>query len=79
MNPRRLKREFGKDIIFHGGINTQNTMPFMKPDDVRKEVRELFSIFSDGGLILASDHCLLEHFPDENMFAMFDEALKCNY
>lgn len=79
MEPRKLKREYGNDIIFHGGVNSQQTLPFGTPEQVRAEVRELFEIFHDGGLILCSDHCLLGNFPVENMYAMYEEAALCRY
>ncbi|MCL2163042.1 MAG: hypothetical protein FWH55_01335 [Oscillospiraceae bacterium] len=79
MEPAKLKREYGRDIVFYGGVNTQHTMPFGTPDQVRQEVRALHEVFSNGGFILCSDHCLLDHFPLENMMAMHEEARLCFY
>jgi len=72
--PERLKREFGKDITFYGGINTQQTLPFGTPDDVRREVRERIRVLGrDGGYICGPDHHIKPEFPIENTLAMFDE------
>ncbi len=39
MDPKHLKDEYGKDIVFWGGgVDTQHTLPFGKPEDVEKEV-----------------------------------------
>ena len=40
MAPEMLKREFGEQITFWGGgVDTQGTLPFGTPDEVRTEVR----------------------------------------
>ena len=75
MNPKRLKREFGKHMTFYGGINTQHTLPFGTPEDVRSEVRERIDIVGKGGgYILAGDHSIEPDVTVENILAMYDEA-----
>jgi len=50
MNPVELKQEFGKSVTFWGGgVDTQHTLPFGTPEDVRKEVLERISVFGPGG------------------------------
>lgn len=50
MDPRRLKAEFGDQLVFWGGgIDTQRTLPFGTPQQVRDEVLERLEIFSPGG------------------------------
>ena len=50
MDPRRLKREFGRDLVFWGGgVDTQKTLPFGTPEEVYREVRERIDIFCEGG------------------------------
>ncbi|HSC71758.1 MAG TPA: uroporphyrinogen decarboxylase family protein, partial [Candidatus Methylomirabilis sp.] len=39
MDSRKLKQEFGRDICFWGGIDTQRVLPFGKPDEVAAEVK----------------------------------------
>jgi hypothetical protein len=77
MEPRRLKEEFGKDIVFWGGgVNTQQTIAFDTPDDVYKEVRERIDIFNqDGGMVFNGIHNLQANTPTENVLAMF-KAIK---
>ena len=53
MEPRRLKAEFGKQLVFWGGgVDTQSTMAFGSPEEVYREVRERIDIFNqDGGYV----------------------------
>jgi uroporphyrinogen decarboxylase len=70
-----LKREYGKDLTFWGGISTQKTLPFGTPEDVRKEMRQTMKILGKGGgYILAPSHELQKDVPLENMLAFIDEA-----
>ena len=73
MDPRDLKREFGKQIVFWGGgVDTQNTLPFGTPDDVYREVRERIEIFNDGGgFVFNTIHNILGNTPLENVQALF--------
>ncbi len=75
--PEVLKREYGKDITFYGAINTQHTLPFGTPEDVRAEVRERIRVLGKGGgYICGSDHSILPDVPMDNVLAMLDEARK---
>jgi len=75
--PEHLKREFGGDLAFYGGINTQQTLPFGTPEDVRREVRERIRVLGKGGgYICGPDHHIKPEFPIENVLALFDEAAK---
>jgi uroporphyrinogen decarboxylase len=74
MDPNRLKTEFGSQITFWGGgIDTQDTLPFGTPQDVRKQVRERISIFSPGGgFIFNPIHNIQDDVPVENLIAMYE-------
>jgi len=73
MDPVRLKREFGKDLVFWGGgVDTQKTMAFGTPDQVYAEVRERIDIFNqDGGFVFNAIHNIQGNTPVENIEAMF--------
>jgi len=79
MDPSQLKREFGKRIVFWGGgVDTQHTLPFGTPEDVRREVRERLKIFgAGGGFVFNTIHNIQARIPVKNLLAMF-EALR-NY
>jgi len=75
--PEQLKREYGQDIAFYGAINSQHTLPFGTPEDVRVEVRERMRVLGrGGGYICGPDHSVLPDVPIENVLAMLDEARK---
>ena len=72
----RLKREFGKDLTFWGGIDTQQVLPFGRPQEVRDEVRRrLDDLAPGGGYVLAAVHNIQDGVPPENIIAMV-EALR---
>jgi len=72
---RWLKKEFGDHVSFWGAIDTQNTLPFGRPEDVRQEVRRrIEDLAPGGGYVLASVHTLQAEVPPENICAMFQAA-----
>ena len=76
MGPERLKREFGADLCFWGGVDTQHVLPFGSPSDVEAEVRKrLTDLGRGGGYVLASVHNIQAEVSPENVVAMFDTAL----
>lgn len=78
MVPGELKREFGRDISFWGGIDTQSTLPFGRPEDVRQEVRRRFrELGRGGGWVLGAVHNIQPGVPPENICALFDAAVEC--
>ena len=74
MDPAMLKREFGKDIVFWGGgIETQNTLPFGTPQQVKDAVKRNLEVFAkDGGYMFATIHNIQPDVPLENFFAMLE-------
>jgi uroporphyrinogen decarboxylase len=71
-----LKKEYGKDLTFWGGVSTQRTLPKGTPQDIRAEIRERIRVLAkDGGYILAPSHELQGDIPLENMLA-FIEAVQ---
>ena len=74
MDPRRLKKEFGANIVFWGGgVDTQKTIAFGTPEDVYREVRERIDLFGPGGgFVFNAVHNIQANTPTENILAMFD-------
>lgn len=77
MNPEKLKEKYGKQLVFWGGgVDTQKVLAFGTPDDVKKQVRELCSVFSrEGGFVFNTVHNIQANVPVENVAAMI-ETLK---
>jgi hypothetical protein len=74
MDPVRLKKEFGRDLVFWGGgVDTQHTLPFGTPDEVRKQVKERLAIFGKtSGFVFNAVHNIQSNTPVENILAMFE-------
>ena len=76
-NLEELKKQFGKNIIFCGAIDTHRILPFGTPEEVRAEVKRVVEILGKGGgYMLASVHTILPDVPAENVLAMVDAALE---
>ena len=73
MDPRTLKREFGRHIVFWGGgVDTQRTLPFGTPEEVYREVRERIDILGEGGgFVFNSTHNVQSNVPTANILALF--------
>ncbi len=68
-----LKREFGDDLVFWGGIDTQSILSFGTPQQVKDEVkRRIEDLAPGGGYILASVHNIQAGVPPANILAMLD-------
>lgn len=80
MDPAHLKKKYGKDITFWGGgIDTQKTLPFGTPEEVREHVLRQCEIFAPGGgFVFASVHCIQAKTPVENIVAMVDAVHEFN-
>jgi len=72
MDPVRLKKEFGKDLVlWGGGVDTQKTLPFGKPREVYREVRERIDILAEGGgYVFSTIHNVQSDVPTSNILAM---------
>ena len=68
-----LKRRFGKNIIFCGGIDTQRILPTSTTIEVRDEVKRVMELLGEGGgYMIASVHTIMNDVPAENVLAMVD-------
>ena len=77
MDTKRLKAEYGEDITFWGGIDTQHIMPFGRPGDVADEVkRRIDDLAPGGGFIFATVHNIQAFVPPENIVTAFETALE---
>jgi hypothetical protein len=74
MDARTLKQRYGDRLVFWGGgVDTQRTLPFGTPQEVRDEVRERVETFAPGGgFVFCTIHNVQARTPIENVLAMFD-------
>jgi len=75
-----LKTQFGKDIVFCGGIDTLQILPFGTPQQVRDEVKRVISVLGEGGgYMLGAVHTVMNDVPAENVLAMVDAVEEFGY
>ncbi len=80
MDPRMLKEKYkGRLVFWGGGVDTQKTLPFGTPAEVRAEVLERCAIFSEGGgFVFNAIHNVQAGTPVANMVAMFEAVKEFN-
>ncbi|MBM3700653.1 MAG: hypothetical protein FJW68_07085 [Actinobacteria bacterium] len=67
-----LKKEYGKDLIFFGGINTQ-VLPYISAEETKKLTRDTIRILGKGGgHIIAPSQELMNDIPVENIKALVE-------
>ena len=76
MEPAGLKRDFGRDICFYGGVDLQQTLCKGTPGRVADEVKRLVEVFGEnGGYIIGPGHTYIQvDAPLENIVMMYDTA-----
>lgn len=76
MEAEKLKREFGKDLVFWGGaIDPQHTLAHGAPAQVQDEARRNIETFKKGGgFIFDNPHNVQSNVSPENVVALYDAA-----
>jgi uroporphyrinogen-III decarboxylase len=80
MEPEGLKAKYGERIVFWGGgVDTQQTLPFGTPEQVREQVLRRCEVFArDGGFVFNSIHNVQARTPVRNIVAMLDAVKEYN-
>jgi uroporphyrinogen decarboxylase len=76
MDPFELKKEFGKDLAFMGGVDTVDLLPNGSAAEVEQSTHRLIEAMTadGGGYVLAASHTVPPETPDENIFALYRAA-----
>ncbi len=70
---RAVKKQFGKELSFWGGISTQRLLPFASPGEIKTKTREIMEVLGrGGGYIAAPTHAVPQDVPPENILAMIE-------
>ena len=70
-----LKREYGKDITFYGGISTQQFLPTATREESKDMARRMIErVGRGGGYILSPTHAVTPDIPIENVEAIIEAA-----
>jgi uroporphyrinogen decarboxylase len=74
MEPRKLKEEFGRDLVFWGGgVDTQRVLGVASPEEIREHVRtNIEALAPGGGFVFAAVHDIQANVPPENVMAMYE-------
>lgn len=73
MEREGLKKDFGDQLVFHGGVDNQRILPFGTVQEVREEVLENYrTLGAGGGYILCPCHNIQAVSPPENIIAMYE-------
>jgi len=68
-----LKKHYGDNIVFCGGIDTHRILPHGSIADVRGEVRRVIEALGPGGgCMIGAVHTVMNDVPPENVLAMVD-------
>lgn len=80
MDRAQLKRNYGNQLVFHGGVDNQYTLAFGQVHEVREEIIENLRILgADGGYIMAPCHNIQAVSPAENVVAMYDTGYEVGW
>jgi uroporphyrinogen decarboxylase len=72
-----LKREYGADLCFQGGIDIQGVLPHGGPAEVDAHVRQTAALLGEGGgYIFGTAHNILPDTPVENILALVEAYRK---
>lgn len=73
MDLARIKREYGRDLAFQGGIGIQHALPHGTPEEVREEARAVLETMREGGgYIAGTSHAVQGDVPPENILALLE-------
>ena len=76
MNLSFLKKEFGKDLIFYGGIDTQ-TLPYLSEEQTRIMVRDTIrTLGKGGGYIISPSQEIMNDVPINNIKVLVETIKK---
>lgn len=81
MSPDRLKSSYGKDMVFFGGLDTQEVLPSDDSEEIRQAVLDLIATMhplADGGYVFAPAHNIQADVSSEAIIAMYDAAVEAS-
>lgn len=76
MDSAELKREFGSELVFHGGLDLQGGIN-RTPEEARAEVKRRIDAFAPGGgYVFAPSNHFIADVSAENFLAVYNSALE---
>ena len=72
MDLKTLKKRYGNNVCWHGGIDVQQLLPHGTKEDIQRTVGEARDLFGDdGGIVLGPSHEITPDTPVENILAAY--------
>lgn len=76
MDPFTLKKEYGRDLTFCGGIGTQRLLPYGSADEIHEQIERLKDVMGrGGGYILEPGITIQADVPLKNIITMIEAVL----
>jgi uroporphyrinogen decarboxylase len=69
-----LKREFGSELVFHGGLDIQGGINGTVDEAVEEAKRRIDAFAPGGGYIFAPSNHFMQDVPMANFFAVYETA-----
>ncbi len=70
---KKIKREYGKDLAFWGGISTKKYLPLSSPEEARRQTIEALQVIGEGGgYVAAPSHAIPGNIHPETVLAILD-------
>lgn len=79
MDSASLKAEFGKELVFHGGLDLQGAMLGSAGEAIAEAKRRLDAFSPGGGYIFGPSNHFQPDLPPENFIAMYETAANYRY
>ncbi len=78
LEPEYLAKAYGGQIVFHGGIDTQQLLPYGRAEEVKAETARFMDLLGrDGGYILMASQGFEGDVPVENIEAVYSVDRSC--
>jgi uroporphyrinogen decarboxylase len=79
MDIASIKKRYGDNLSFWGGLSVQRALPFGSPAEVAAETREIARVAGKGGgLVIAPGHLVERDIPLENVYVFAETVRKIN-
>jgi uroporphyrinogen decarboxylase len=74
MDSLELKREFGSELVFHGGLDIQGGITGSVTEAVAEARRRIDALAKGGGYIFGPSNHYMQDIPMDNFFAIHETA-----
>ena len=76
MDSFELKKEFGNELVFHGGLDIQGGITGSVEMAIKEAITRLKAFAPGGGYIFAPSNHFMQDVPLDNFMTLYETALK---